>query len=162
MVTAPIKFKLIRAENRHLEDLFRLANDPVVRAVSINKNNIAWPDHVDWFQKKINDPNCILFIIETPEGQFIGQIRFDISDEEAVVNISLMEYFRSRGVARPALIQAGWDLFAARPELNTITAYIRLDNKNSKNLFEKCGYTYIGIVDITNDKYYKYAFTGVK
>jgi UDP-2,4-diacetamido-2,4,6-trideoxy-beta-L-altropyranose hydrolase len=151
-----MQFRLIRAGQNHMEDVFRLSNDPVVRAVSIHRDKISWESHQHWFAKKLSDPNCAYYIIEKLDGNFIGQIRFDISDRDAVVNISIEGQFRSKGVARPALLQSIRQVFKEYPRVENIIALIRTDNLNSKNLFEKCGFSYLAHIDIENNAYFKY------
>ena len=142
-----------------MEDVFHLSNDPVVRAVSIHRDRISWETHRQWFTKKLNDPNCAFYIIETMDGNFMGQIRFDLSDGDAVVNISIAEQFRSKGVARPALLKSIQLIFMDRSAIEKIIAFIRTDNLNSKNLFEKCGFSFEKHIDIENSQYFKYVLT---
>ncbi len=154
MVTKPIEFILREADANDMEHIFQLANDPVVRAVSINQSKIEWSTHIDWYKEKLKNPDCLFLIIEAIDGQFIGQIRFDVSGEDTIVNISLAEPYRSKGVARPALFKATAFLFTKFTRVKRIFAYIRLDNLNSVNLFIKCGFLFLKETEVKSEKYH--------
>ena len=58
---------------------------------------IPWEQHQHWFDNKLNDPGCVFFIALDVEGAPIGQMRFDVDGEEAVISVSLAEQFHGLG-----------------------------------------------------------------
>ena len=74
---------------------FDWANDPSVRENSFNSEIISWKTHENWFQSKLIDPHCYLGVLEA-NGLPVGQIRFDIEGESALINYSLDRLVRGR------------------------------------------------------------------
>ena len=73
-------------------------NDPEVRRQSFQTAPIAWEEHYTWFTQKLADPSCFLGVLEA-QGLPIGQIRFDLQGDEAVIDYSLDVLVRGRGWA---------------------------------------------------------------
>ena len=52
--------------------LFDWANESCIRNNDINTNQIIWDDHIAWFEKKLENKNSFIFIVDidvTPIGQ---------------------------------------------------------------------------------------------
>ena len=129
------------AELRDMRAVFDLSNDPVVRANSIRCGQIAWKDHVAWFEKAVSDPGMKFYVGETAEGEFAGQVRFHLEDGEWVVSISVAERFRNGGVGG-ALLNAAM----RRAGLRSFKALVRQENEASGRMFARCGYRMCGRV----------------
>ena len=71
-----VKFNLRAAGSGDAEFVFRLSNDVLVRRTSANSKEIRWEDHVKWFSRLLESPDCIFFIVES-DGVPIGQVRFN-------------------------------------------------------------------------------------
>jgi UDP-2,4-diacetamido-2,4,6-trideoxy-beta-L-altropyranose hydrolase len=88
----PIWLRPIIKEDCEL--LFRWANDPVIRAMSLSPETIAWDRHQAWFNKKMNDRSCRIFIaIDTVKDHPIGQIR---SKDARFGNGHTLDYTRNK------------------------------------------------------------------
>ncbi len=92
-----LRLRDVRAED--VRFVFDLSNDPSVRANSRCGDQIAWDDHVRWFNAKQEALNCIFYIVETDDGVPAGQIRFENRHGEWVASMSLAAPFRGRGNA---------------------------------------------------------------
>jgi len=126
-----------RATARDRAFLYRLANDPTVRAQSFNSAEIAWEDHVAWFADKISDPNTHLYIL-TAHGLAVGVIRFDISGPTATLNYALEAVGRGRKWGA-VLVQLGlYEL--ATVWTGEVHAAVKADNLASRLIFEKLGF----------------------
>ena len=97
-----MKTKYRKAESSDLQLLFDWANDPVVRSNSYNTHYISIDEHINWFQKKIQDKNTLFYIVEI-DNEPAGVVRFDIGEEHTIVNIIIEKNFRGRKIATSVL-----------------------------------------------------------
>ena len=121
--------------------LWEWANDAEVRSVSFTSDPIPWEDHVRWFDLKMQDPGCIIYIAVNPEDAAIGQIRYDLEEKDAVVSISIDGQYRGKGYGRDMLELSAERIFEER-NVERIHAYIKTDNEASNRVFAKSGYEY--------------------
>lgn len=124
--------------------VFDLANDEVVRNWSYSSSKIDWEAHQKWFAGKINDTNCVFFAVEA-DGNFAGQVRFDImpEDSSAVIGISIAKEMRGLGLSSFILEKALNEFRKlARPDVETVKAYIKNENTASMKAFEHAEYEF--------------------
>jgi hypothetical protein len=89
-----------QAQKEDLEKYLYWANDPLVREWSYNPNAIRLSDHTAWFERKLQDPDCHLYVFQKEQGECIGQVRIEIEpDHEAVIGISSMPASGARDMA---------------------------------------------------------------
>ena len=138
---------LRRANEADCRLIWEWANDPEVRAVSFSSDPIPWENHVRWYEAKWRDPNCLFYVATNSSGNPIGQIRYDITEYEGVVSVSLAKAVRGKGYGS-ALITRGVEEFFAESSANVVHAYIKLDNQTSGRAFEKAGFSDAGTVNI--------------
>jgi UDP-2,4-diacetamido-2,4,6-trideoxy-beta-L-altropyranose hydrolase len=130
---------LRRAQTGDCAIVWEWANDPTVRAVSFSSEPIPWEAHVRWFEAKIADPACVFYIALDGNGTPIGQVRYDIREDEAIVSISIDQQFRRRGLGSTMIRLASQELFADS-SASLIHAYIKEANAPSYRIFEKAGF----------------------
>ncbi|PNJ93111.1 UDP-2,4-diacetamido-2,4,6-trideoxy-beta-L-altropyranose hydrolase [Cylindrospermopsis raciborskii C04] len=112
-------------------------NDIEVRRQSFNSKPISWEEHEAWFDKKIADNDCYLCVLEASDLP-IGQIRFDLKDEEALIDYSLDTLVRGRGWAT-SLVKMGVDtLDSLKPKY--LRADVKSDNPASSAVFLRLGF----------------------
>jgi len=133
--------------------LWEWANDPEVRAVSFSPEFIPWEEHIRWFENKLCDNNCFIYIAYNSEGEPVGQVRFDISKHEAVISASLDKKFRGMGLGREIIKRASEKIFT-ETEVNLINAYVKHLNDSSLMAFKSAGYRDILKVEIHNQDAY--------
>ena len=121
--------------------IWQWSSDPAVRAESFISDPIPYQDHVEWFKKKISDPDCYLFIAENGDNQPIGQIRFELAGHNATVSVSLDQKHRHKGYGSKIIALASQNIFATTPT-NMIHAYIKLSNTVSTSAFKKAGFIF--------------------
>lgn len=134
---------LRRARPDDVRLLWEWANEPDVRAVSFNPAPIPWESHQGWFAARLRDPDCVLFVaLDAADWaeQPVGQVRLDVSGAEATVSVSLSAAARGKGLGREVIATACRKLFAARPAVGAIHAYIRADNEASLRAFAAAGF----------------------
>ena len=121
--------------------IWEWANDPDVRQLSFSSDFIPWEEHLQWFAKKLSDPNCFQFIALDSNNTPIGQIRFDIHEKNAEVAVSLDKGKRQQGYGS-ILIRKGVVNLIRLTQINNIHAFIRAENKASIRVFQKAGFVY--------------------
>ncbi len=119
--------------------IWEWANQPAVRAVSFNSDLISWDDHVHWFSERLANPSCLFWLAADKEGQALGQVRFEIQGEEATISVSLdsVQQGRQLGVL---LIWAACRRLLRETDVQSINAYVKLENTASSHAFEKANF----------------------
>jgi RimJ/RimL family protein N-acetyltransferase len=120
--------------------LWEWANEANVRAAAFQSDPIPWEEHLAWFRRKREDPNCLLYILSDQRGDPIGQVRFDVGeDRRAEVDISIARSQRGRGYGTAALCLACDQLFRTDKAREAV-AYIKPQNTPSIQAFESAGF----------------------
>jgi pseudaminic acid synthase len=121
--------------------LFAWRNDPMSRAMSLDRRPVVWSDHVAWTRRLLDDGGRRQFIAEEA-GAPVGALRLDVDDDhrEAVISIVLAPEARGRGLAAP-LVGAGLAAAAAVcPRARAVRALIRAENVPSRRAFARAGF----------------------
>lgn len=134
------------------QQLFDWANDPDVRAMSINSNRINWEEHLTWFKKKLESPLCKIFILEQSHTP-VGQIRYEKLDGVWVVDYSIGKNFRGSGLGRTILEQS-IPLFKSE----VIVAVVKKSNAASNKIFISLGFIMDEEKTIDGTDYLQYLF----
>jgi UDP-2,4-diacetamido-2,4,6-trideoxy-beta-L-altropyranose hydrolase len=124
--------------------LWKWANDPDARQSAFQTKSITWKEHRQWFARKRRDPQCYQFIALNDQGVPIGQLRFDISDDEAEVDVSVDKNERRRGYGS-LLISLGIKELIQMVQVQIIHAYIKTENHASIKSFQKANFTNQGL-----------------
>jgi UDP-2,4-diacetamido-2,4,6-trideoxy-beta-L-altropyranose hydrolase len=139
--------RLRRAEETDCRLLWEWANDPEVRGVSFSSDPIPWEQHVTWFKSKLADPNAVLYLATDSENVPVGQVRYQITNPEAVVSIDLAAGFRGKGLGGIALSIATGELFRTT-QVSSIHAYVKPGNEASLRLFGNAQFSRRGVETI--------------
>ena len=134
------KFKDLEIENAnetHLHFTFNLSNDEQVRLNSYNSNTISFEEHKKWFNIQLNNDDVIHYIVYFLNVP-IGQVRFSIKEDHAIIGISILPEYRGKGLAKKSLSMAVKKYFLTNKK--PIHAYIKMSNLASTSLFEKAGF----------------------
>ncbi len=131
--------RLRRAREGDCRLLWEWRNDPKVLAASFSSEPVTWTRHIDWFESRMTNPNCILLVAVNSEDIPVGQVRLDVLDNEIRFSISVDREFRGKGYGSEMIR-------LARPEAlsisngRLISAYVKPDNKASLRSFGKAGF----------------------
>jgi UDP-2,4-diacetamido-2,4,6-trideoxy-beta-L-altropyranose hydrolase len=121
--------------------LWEWANDPDVRASAFNSDKIVWDEHILWFQEKLQDSNCRIFVAYNDFDEPIGQIRFErIGRSEADIDITIGNRSRGCGYARQ-LIELGAQQIFNDWHVEHLHAFVKPENTISRRVFERSGFT---------------------
>lgn len=120
--------------------LWELANDPEVRLSAFSSEQISWQDHLQWFNEKLTNPNCYIFIATDNQKQLIGQVQFDTKNHcEAEIDISICKQKRGLGYGSK-VIDLGVRKVFNKTSITVVYALIKIDNKPSIKAFEKANF----------------------
>lgn len=137
MYNADIRLRPARPDDCDM--LMDWRNAPETRANSFTTEEIPLETHRAWFQKKLDDKDCLFFIAvdnDTP----VGQIRFDREDDEAVVSIGVAPSMMSRGIGTTMTRLGCIEMHRQWPG-TTALALVKRDNPASATMFTKAGFT---------------------
>ena len=101
---------------------------------------LKWSKHNSWLKKILLSKNCKIWIIED-KNKDIGQVRISLNNNEADIDIYILENFRKKGIATSALEKAMAE-FSKKFKFLRYKALVHQDNFQSIKLFLKVGYNY--------------------
>lgn len=111
-----------------------------MRSRAFHPEPVTWEGHVDWFRRKMADPNCLIVILSDKAGSPVGQVRFDVgSEKSAEMDISIASECRGRGLGAE-VIRLACDYLGRERSVSEVVAYIKPDNVPSLRAFEKAGF----------------------
>ncbi len=138
-----IDSSLLHVRCANIEDeelLLEWANDPVTRRNAINKKPISEADHTNWYAEKLLDSdNCIIYIVEFPNGENLGQIRFEKLENKWFVDYSISPLYRGQGLGT-ALLGSGISALNNVRKGEVIAGWIKPENMASITVFVRCGF----------------------
>ena len=114
-------------------------NEPDVRSASFSSEPIPWEQHVRWFETKITDKNCFLYMAIDEQQAPIGRVRFERHGKEAVISVVIAKNYRGMHYGTMLIEMASHKLFEIT-DICRINAYIKIDNDQSIRAFENAGY----------------------
>ncbi len=130
------RLRLRRASEGDCELLFAWANDRETRKNSFRTENIEFEEHAAWFERKMHEDSCQMFILLCAEKE-AGQIRLDWQDGQDVAGISYVIAPEYRGMGLGSEILRLVEPFACGKVLQ---GRVRRENVASAKCFEKNGY----------------------
>lgn len=122
------------------ERVWHWANDGQARANSFETDPIPWESHKEWFDRKLADAASWILIAMDGDGNPVGQVRFEVEAEAAVISVSVDPTRRGEGLG-PEIIRAGAVELLANASVKVIHAYIKPGNDASVRAFRKAGFT---------------------
>lgn len=133
---------------------FDWANDSITRQQSYNAAPISYDTHKAWFKRRLEDNRSILYIVEFNKKP-IGQIRFQLEKETAIISYSLDENYRGKGLGKWILKNGITTLRKNRPHLEII-GFVKFENIASAVTFRNLGFREFVAKEIKNS--YKYVY----
>ncbi len=127
--------------------LYDWANEPGVREASFHTRPIGWEEHISWFQGKLNDPTCRMYVGENLLGMPVGMIRLDEhAVTEMVVSISVDSRQRGRGIGG-RMLDLAMRVTESERLVSKYIALVKPSNHDSRLMFEKRGYQFMHIIN---------------
>ncbi|PWA06142.1 GNAT family N-acetyltransferase [Flavobacterium psychrotolerans] len=145
-----------KANEKDMMLYFEWTSDASVRENSYQSEPISLENHKNWFLNKIKDSSCFMVVFENHIGIPIGQVRIQKQDETtAVIGISNDVNHRGKGYASEMIRMASNEFLKENPQMQ-ISAYIKLENRASKKVFEKAGYELNVVLEYDSIPSYRY------
>lgn len=137
------ELELVKCESHDIVFLFNLANDKEVRNNAKNSGQISWEKHQEWFSNKLKNENTQIYILKKREVP-IGQIRFDLINDEWVVDYSVISEERGKGYGL-ILIEKGIEHLKKEVKNRSffVTGEVFRNNIGSCKVFEKLDFVRI-------------------
>ena len=123
--------------------LYRWANDPEIRNASFHPDPIPRASHEQWFAARLADSASLFHIGEDTAGKPVGQVRYAMEGNRAILSINVDPARKGRGWGRELLYFSTRTLFRER-NIEAVDAFVRLNNSPSLRLFEQAGFESIG------------------
>jgi len=135
LIQQPLGFR--RAEPADSDNLLRWRNDPIIRAASLNRDEIDSATHRAWLQATLANPRRRLLIAEAG-GTAVGVVRFDLAPPDAEISIYRVPDAppEHTGLVEQA---SAW-LRRQHPEISRIIARVKSGNSASQSAFRNAGY----------------------
>lgn len=132
---------------------FNWANEEETRKQSFNSDPISLDSHTAWFKAKVNSKDTILFIAKVA-GVPIGQIRFDVKENNAYIAYSIDAKFRGKGLGK-LILEKGIQEFKNKHNAELqIIGFVKFQNVPSCKIFRSLGFQ--EEIAETYDDSYKY------
>ena len=123
--------------------LWRWANDAETRRNAFDPGPIPYADHVGWLERRLASDATRLLIFSDDAGP-VGQVRFDVADGVAEIDIAIAPERRGQGLGTTVLRQALACLRAEWGEALRPRAHVLTHNERSLRLFRRCGFREVG------------------
>jgi UDP-2,4-diacetamido-2,4,6-trideoxy-beta-L-altropyranose hydrolase len=130
--------------------LFNWANVYEVRNNSMNKSEITWESHNNWFHSKIQSKNSYIFILELYEKP-IGQIRFDLKSDCWEIDYSIDKNFQGVGLGKYLITKS---LLYMKNKL--IKGNVLSTNISSIKIFQSLGFNNTSSYFYNNELYFTF------
>lgn len=138
---------IVEARKEDCNLLFNWANEDLVRENSFDSNEIVYEDHCNWFTKKLESPESLIFIVKD-EPHSIGVIRLEKTDNDSMlINYSVDVKYRQQGYGTKIL-----NLMKENFPNQTLIGKVKKNNISSIRAFENAGY--IKIEHLAYNKFY--------
>ncbi len=129
---------------------FNWANDESVRNNSFNNTKIELENHKKWFAKKLNDPDCVMFVAYV-QNEAVGQIRFDKNAQsDFEIDFSIDKKYRGKGIGAKILRTGTLTLFNNNTSIKRVVGKVKSDNSSSKKSFVNAGFKQFLPIDSNN------------
>ena len=133
------RVKIRKATINDLLITYSWAANTELRQHSFTKKKISYEEHVEWFLKKVEDPDCLYFIAEE-SGKALGSLRYDIYNRTALISYLVDPSFQGRGIGMILLKKALFFLQPFAQRVDAVVGYVMPKNIASQKTFKRLGY----------------------
>jgi UDP-2,4-diacetamido-2,4,6-trideoxy-beta-L-altropyranose hydrolase len=141
------EIRLRRTREDDCRMFWEWANDPEVRAMSFCSEPVSWESHVGWFVSRQKDPSSLFYVATDQNSRPVGQVRYQLERDRAVLSISISPELRGKGFGKTTLLAATEELFQDS-HARAIDAFVKPENRSSLRLFESAGFKRQGLAQV--------------
>ena len=127
------------ADEKDVDLIYNWANDDEVRKNSFSTEQIAYENHVKWYQNALKSDNIKIFIL-TSNNDDIGIIRLNIYGDSAEVSYSISSDYRCMGYGEIMLKLIALKVKCEFPDIKKLIAKVKPENIASKKALLNTGY----------------------
>lgn len=121
-----------------IEITYRWAVLPEIRKHSLNKKTIQLNEHHKWFTAKLNDDDCLYYILQL-EDNSLGSVRIDLDDHrDGLISYLIDPLFQGKGYGK--LLIEKMEQSIKSDKVSTLIAKVLKDNMASAQIFRKLNY----------------------
>lgn len=142
---------MVKADQTYVDILFEWANDSETRKNAFHQEPIPYDTHVGWFEEKLGDSLCEIFICKKGESN-VGQIRVEWQDGEGIISYSVDKEYRGMGYG-DAMLKLLEEQIKKEGQQRVLVGEVKYQNLPSQRCFEKNRYNKMEKPDFI--KYYK-------
>ncbi len=146
-----VRLRKVREEDCEL--IYQWINDPEVRSRSFQPHIITPEEHRNWFSSIIGDPGILYFIAIDEHDHPVGQARFRIECDHAVISVLIEPASRNKGMGFLVIGIATRKLFTLT-HVGEVNAFIKMGNESSLRAFTKAGYSCEGSTTLEHQEAY--------
>lgn len=130
--------------------IYMLSNDPTVRENAFNSNMILYEEHCKWYNESLKNKNRIMYIV-TKDKAVIGQIRLDKQKDKAIISYSVEKNYRGKGYGKEILNLIKRE--AIINDVKVLEGLVKENNKASRKAFVSNGF-----IESEENQYFKYTY----
>jgi len=132
---------LRKASSEDGELLWKWVNESDARRSAFNSEFIPFNEHERWFRNKLNDDSCVQLIAFTHGNNAVGQVRFDLKNDDAEVDVSVAKNYRRLGWGA-LLIVKGISEIIRTFKIRKFHAHVKPSNNASLVIFQEAGFVH--------------------
>lgn len=133
-------FSLRSIRHNDVKTTFDWASSKNVRRYSFSAHEISFDEHTNWFNSKLNDPNCFYYIFENVIGNSLGSIRVDMEGDIGVISYLIDPRYHGRGLGTEIIEILEERIIKDCTHVCELVGFVVVDNMASVRIFEKLGY----------------------
>lgn len=134
-------FQLKIATKDDFQSTFNWVNNKTIRKFSFNQKRVLLSDHKKWFFNKISSFDC-LYLIAYNNNEKIGSIRFDLSNDFAVLSYLIDTNHQGKGYGT-LILEKGIDkLKFLHNNINVVSGFVMEENTASIHIFKKLNFDF--------------------
>jgi len=130
------------ADYSDMNILYEWANDAETRVNAFNTELIQFDNHKKWLKEKLDSKNTLIYIYHYGKEN-IGQIRFDIENDTAVIDYTIAPSMRKQGNGYKMMLLAENKIKFEHPEIKILIGKVKKENIASQNVFRKLNFNEI-------------------
>jgi len=132
-----MSFYLRPANLDDAEIILEWRNDMQTRENSFSKDLIDLDTHLKWFERKLSDDNCFLYIL-MDDSERVGQVRIDRIGDVGEVSYMIAPDRRGRGYGKQIIKLIGEE---AGSKVKVLVGLVESFNEASRKCFVADGYS---------------------
>jgi UDP-2,4-diacetamido-2,4,6-trideoxy-beta-L-altropyranose hydrolase len=143
-------FRVRKAVSSDMDQIYRIATDPDVRANSFSPTPIIFDNHAHWYTARLESLNTAMFVLEL-EGIVVAVVRYDRIEKCADIDLAVHSAFRGNGLGSYILKETVSDALYYL-DVSILRAIVLEHNLASRHCFIKAGFTDNGYENIKNEQ----------